>query len=108
LAPAGRLTDDAAATVYFCCSEALQNVAKYAGASHVSIEVMAVGGELMFAVADDGRGFDPNRGPAAGGGLHGLDDRASLYGGWIAVDAAPGGGTRVRGAVPLLPVAAAS
>jgi signal transduction histidine kinase len=95
------LTEEAATAVYFCCSEALQNVAKYADASHVSVEVSAVGGELVFAVADDGKGLDPARGWDADGGLRGLDDRASLQGGWIAVDAAPGGGTRVRGAIPL-------
>jgi two-component system sensor histidine kinase UhpB len=79
----------------------LQNVAKYAGANHVSVEVTAVGAELVFAVADDGRGFDPARASDADGGLRGLDDRACMLGGWIAVDAAPGGGTRVRGAIPL-------
>jgi len=101
VAPTDRLTDDAAATVYYCCSEALQNVAKYAGASRVSIEVTAVGGELVFAVADDGRGLAPDQVADARGGLPGLVDRVSLHGGWIAVDSAPDGGTRVRGAIPL-------
>ena len=100
-APSDRLTDDAAATVYFCCSEALQNVVKYAGATRVSIEVTALGGELIFAVADDGRGLDPGRTSDARGGLPGLADRVSLHGGWIAVDPPPGGGTRVRGGIPL-------
>jgi signal transduction histidine kinase len=101
LPPTDRLPDEVASAVYYCCSEALQNVAKYAGASRVSVEVTAVDGQLVFAVADDGRGFDPTRGSDGEGGLRGLDDRASLHGGWIAVDATPGGGTRVRGAIPL-------
>jgi signal transduction histidine kinase len=101
LGPTGCLPDDAASAVYFCCSEALQNVAKYANASHVSVEVTAVDGEVMFAVADNGRGFDPASASDTEGGLRGLDDRTCMLGGWIAVDTTPGGGTRVRGAIPL-------
>jgi signal transduction histidine kinase len=97
---AERLADDAVATVYFCCSEALQNVVKYAKATRAGIEVTAAGGELRFTVTDDGTGIDPARLADPGGGLSGLDDRVSLVGGWIAVESPPGGGTRVRGAVP--------
>ena len=96
----GQVADDAAAAVYFCCSEALQNVAKYAAAAHVSIDVRGSGTDLVFAVTDDGSGFDPAEAADSLGGLRGLDDRASLLGGWIAVDAAPGRGTRVRGMIP--------
>jgi signal transduction histidine kinase len=94
------IDDDAAAAVYFCCSEALQNVAKYACASHVSVQVHDAAGQVEFVVTDDGAGFEPVAGGDALGGLRGLDDRASLLGGRIAVDSAPGRGTRVRGAIP--------
>ena len=59
------------------------------------------GGDIVFEVTDDGIGIDPSAALAELGGVHGLDDRASLHGGWIAVDSAPGGGTRVRGAIPV-------
>ena len=98
---AEHLDDDAVATVYFCCSEALQNVVKYANATHAGIDVTAVGGELRFAVTDNGTGIDPARVADPEGGLRGLDDRVSLHGGWIALDSSPVGGTRVRGAVPV-------
>jgi signal transduction histidine kinase len=96
-------TPDAVAAVYFCCSEALQNVMKYAQASTVVIEVSVVGAEIHFAVVDDGTGLDPSRSTDRAGGLAGLDDRVSLQRGWIAVNSVPGGGTRVRGAVPVTP-----
>jgi signal transduction histidine kinase len=102
---AERLDDDTVATVYFCCSEALQNVVKYANATHAGIDVTATGGELRFTVTDDGTGIDPALVADPEGGLRGLDDRASLHGGWIAVDSSPGG-TRVRGAVPVSAVLA--
>ena len=94
------IDDDAAAAVYFCCSEALQNVAKYARARSVSIQVRGEAGRVEFVVTDDGAGFDPVTGGDSLGGLRGLDDRASLLGGRIAVDSAPGRGTRVRGSIP--------
>jgi len=78
----------------------LQNVAKYARASHVSVQVHDAAGQVEFVVTDDGAGFEPVAGGDALGGLRGLDDRASLLGGRIAVDSAPGRGTRVRGAIP--------
>jgi len=98
------IDDDSAAAVYFCCSEALQNVTKYAGARTVTLQVRGRADQVEFVVTDDGAGFDPARFDRAGsdslGGLRGLDDRVSLLGGWIAVDSAPGRGTRVRGSVP--------
>lgn len=94
------IDDDVAAAVYFCCSEALQNVAKYARARTVSVQVRGAAGQVEFVVTDDGTGFDPATGGDSLGGLRGLDDRASLLGCRIAVDSAPGRGTRVRGAIP--------
>ena len=54
----GRYPQDIEAAVYFCCLEALQNVQKYAEASHVTLRLDEVGGVLRFAVQDDGKGFD--------------------------------------------------
>ena len=44
--------------VYFSCLEALNNVAKYAEAEHVSITLARRDGSLAFDVTDDGVGFD--------------------------------------------------
>ncbi len=88
------IDDDAAAAVYFCSSEALQNVAKYARAENVSVQVLGAAGQIEFIVTDDGAGFDPATGGDPLGGLQGLDDRVSLLGGRIAVESAPGRGTQ--------------
>ena len=99
------IDDDVAAAAYFCCSEALQNVIKYARARTVSVQVRVRSGQVEFAVTDDGTGFDAGSAGDSLGGLQGLDDRASLLGGRIEVDSAPGRGTRVRGSIPAVSAA---
>jgi signal transduction histidine kinase len=89
------------AAVYFCMVEALQNAAKHARASRITLRATQVGSELRFEVADDGVGFDPVRNGSARGGLAQLGDRLAPLGGWLDVSSAPGTGTQVRGVVPV-------
>ena len=49
------------AAVYYCCVEALQNVAKHAGPDATAlVEVVRRDGLLVFTVSDDGCGFRPS------------------------------------------------
>ena len=73
---------DVEAAVYFSCLEALQNVAKYARASNVTISLARDDGHLAFAVADDGVGFDPEA-AHQGTGLQGIADRMDALGGTL-------------------------
>jgi signal transduction histidine kinase len=84
--------------------EALTNVAKHAGASHVHVEVARANGTVSVVVEDDGRGFDPANAMSTDGGglgLFGMKERAGYIGGRVDVASAPGGGTRVRAEIPL-------
>jgi signal transduction histidine kinase len=96
----GRFPEETEAAVYFCCIEALQNVAKYAAASRAAITVRAATGTLTFSVADDGAGFDAARTPL-GAGLRNMSDRLSALGGHLKVTSAPGEGTTITGRLPL-------
>ena len=60
----GQFPEETEAAVYFCCIEALQNIAKHAAASRAGITLRAAAGTLTFSVADDGTGFDAARYPA--------------------------------------------
>src|SRR5206468_10316670 len=76
----GRYPIELEAAVYFCTLEALQNAAKYANATQITIAFLVRNDALEFTVADDGVGFDP----AAGGngtGVPGMRDRISVSGG---------------------------
>jgi signal transduction histidine kinase len=95
----GRYPPEVEAAVYFCCLEALQNVAKYANASTARLRLVDRDGMISFTVTDDGKGFDLARTPL-GTGLQGMKDRLEALGGTLTVDSSPGTGTRVGGGIP--------
>jgi signal transduction histidine kinase len=99
-ATVGRHAPEMESALYFCCLEALQNVSKYARASHVTIQLLDGAGELRFEVCDDGDGFDTEA-EARGSGLQGMSDRLAALDGTLEVRSAPGAGTTVIGRVPL-------
>jgi signal transduction histidine kinase len=96
----GRHSQEEEAAVYFCALEALQNVAKYAGASRAVIRLAERDGHLAFEVEDDGVGFD-TAAVSYGTGLQGMADRLAALGGELEVRSEPGRGTAVIGLVPL-------
>ena len=90
------------AIVYFCCLEAMDNASRHAGAgAQVTVRAAEEGGELVFAVSDDGLGFDPST-VDDDGGLQHVADRLDAVGGMLEVESAPGQGTVVRGTVSLV------
>jgi signal transduction histidine kinase len=102
----GRFPQEQEAAVYFCCLEALQNVAKYGGATNAIVRLTEHNGELSFEVTDDGRGFDTST-TSYGTGLQGMADRLSALGGELEVRSGPGQGTTVTGRLPVRDRAAA-
>ena len=96
----GRYPAEVETAVYFCCLEALQNVAKHArDARAVSLTVVDDGG-LRFEVRDDGPGLAADL-AAAGQGLTNMRDRLAAVGGELTIASEPGGGTAVSGVIPL-------
>jgi signal transduction histidine kinase len=96
----GRYPQDVEAAVYFSCLEALNNVAKYAGATAATVSLTQPDGQLLFSVVDDGRGFDAS-GTTYGTGLQGMADRLDAVGGGLRVDSRPHEGTTITGWVPV-------
>src|SRR5690349_13208124 len=95
----GRYPQDIEAAVYFCVLEALQNVAKYAGATRAEVRLAASGHDLRFEVTDDGAGFDPES-RDYGTGLQVMADRLHAHGRSLDVRSQPGRGTTVTGRLP--------
>ena len=85
------------AAIYYVVSEALTNVAKYAQATRVTVEVARTEGRAVLAISDDGvGGADPDR----GSGLRGLADRIAALDGRLQVDSTPSRGTRIYADIP--------
>jgi signal transduction histidine kinase len=88
----GELATDVEAVV----REAVSNVARHAGAQHVTT-TLDVADDVVVEVVDDGRGLD-ERAPRSG--LRNLEQRARERGGDLTVVTLPDGGTRLRWFVP--------
>ncbi|HEY7073902.1 MAG TPA: histidine kinase, partial [Solirubrobacteraceae bacterium] len=96
-APEERYPAPVEATVYFVVSEALANVAKYAGATHATVAARREGERVVVEIGDDGVGGAQ---VGAGSGLRGLVDRVGALDGDLTVESPPGAGTRIRASVP--------
>lgn len=79
--------------------EALTNVLRHAQASRVTVRLGCDGERLRLCVVDDGHGMPAEAGP--GLGLVTMRERAEQLGGWLRIDAAADGGTRVLAELPL-------
>jgi len=81
--------------------EALNNVARHAGARAASVTLREMDDGLLLAVRDGGVGFDPEN-PRKGMrlGLVGMRERVRLVRGTLDVESAPGRGTTIVAWVP--------
>jgi PAS domain S-box-containing protein len=93
-----RLPESVEIAFYYVAAEALANVAKYANAEHVELELRVADGLATLRVADDGvGGADESRGT----GLLGLADRLEAIGGSLSVRSTNGAGTSITAVAPL-------
>ncbi|MEO8278873.1 MAG: CHASE3 domain-containing protein [Ideonella sp.] len=100
-----RLAPSAELTVFRLVQEACTNIAKYAKASEVKIQLLATGDGGVIEVQDNGVGFDTNtqRHPASHG-LLGMRFRVEAEGGRMKLESAPGHGTLVSATLPSPPL----
>jgi signal transduction histidine kinase len=98
--PDGRLPQTIETAAYFVIAEALTNVAKYAHARSVTVQVVHENGEALVEVRDDGVG---GADPSAGSGLRGLSERIAALHGDLRLDSPSGQGTTVRARFPVSP-----
>lgn len=94
-----RLRGDARRDVYLVFKEAANNAARHSGCSSFHVEMARDRRWLAISISDDGRGFDGADGD--GNGLSNMRRRATIAGGTLTLDAAPGRGTTVTLTVPL-------
>ena len=95
-----RLPTEVETTLYRIVQEALSNVVKHAGATHVSVIVGRRGSSVVAIVEDDGVGFAAGDVREDALGLLGMRERLALVGGTLEIESADGAGTTVAAQVP--------
>lgn len=74
--------------------ESVNNSIKYARCSRIVVRISTSGNSVTLRIADDGIGFDPSQ-PVEGNGLKNIRRRATKIHYTVAIDSAPGAGTRI-------------
>ncbi len=87
--------------IYRVAQEALQNIAKHAGATRVRTLLDYADGGVKLVIIDNGQGFDPDNSGGgydgkSGMGLNSMRERVDATGGTFMIKSAPGKGVEVR------------
>ncbi|HEX8918025.1 MAG TPA: PAS domain S-box protein [Chloroflexota bacterium] len=101
----GALTPEIEVALFRIAQEALTNAGKHAHATHVRLSLFFTARAVHLSLEDNGRGFDrrhvPNPTREGRLGLYGMQERAALLGGTLAIHTSPGRGTTVEVELPL-------
>jgi PAS domain S-box-containing protein len=96
-----RFASEVECTVYRIAQEALNNVAKHAGARSVNVLLEQRGDNLVLVIEDDGVGIKPGQSTEKMIGLTGMRERAAAVGGTLEFEPTPGGGTTLLAHIPV-------
>lgn len=97
-----RYDDDMSTALFRILQEALTNVARYAGATRVEVELGERNGHLVLEVRDNGKGIEQSELKDTGSlGILSMRERAFLLGGEVFIEGTRGEGTAVRVQVPV-------
>ncbi|HZQ48128.1 MAG TPA: triple tyrosine motif-containing protein, partial [Verrucomicrobiae bacterium] len=87
--------------LFLTAKEALNNVARHAGATEVWLRLKVGGSELQICIEDNGKGFAAGSTRQFGNGLDNMKKRMDEIGGVFELTSVPGGGTSIRLRFPL-------
>lgn len=79
--------------------EAVNNIAKYAEATSVSVDIIKKDNHLQLAITDNGKGFDTGS-ITSSNGLRNMQSRAAALKGSLQINSMPGNGTSVVLLIP--------
>jgi signal transduction histidine kinase len=91
-----QLAPDEQIEVFRIVQEGLANARKHAEAQRVWVTIGRRGDARLVVLRDDGSGFEPAEGSAAGQGLRNMRQRAAAIGGVFSLSSTPGSGTALE------------
>ena len=87
--------------LYRIVQEALNNIIKHSNADQAYIKLLNDNDFIYLSIQDNGKGFKPHDSGSQGGhGLHNMQERIKLLGGFIDLKSAAGKGTLIQIQVP--------
>ena len=95
------LAQKSSVAMYRIAQESINNAAKYAKATTVSVTLRCDGTALVLQIVDDGVGFDARHMRPQSHGLPGMRQRMIGLGGTLQVESQLGRGTRVQARLPI-------
>lgn len=96
-------TSDQSVAIYRIVQEALTNIAKYAKATSVWVELFRQEDRWQLRVRDDGVGMDPEKQHhPTSHGLISIRERVHVLGGDVSVKGRPGDGTSIEVSLPVI------
>lgn len=96
------IDNEKATHIFRIFQEALNNIAKHAGASLVSVRITLEDDDFIMSIADNGKGFDPGRVTKKSLGLTTIKERSKLLKAQYQIQSSPGRGTEVKLIMPLI------
>lgn len=87
--------------LYRIAQEAVTNIVQHSEADRASIQLIIQPDQVKLIIADDGRGFEPDKIPPDRFGLLGLNERTKLLDGHLDLTSSPDSGTRIEVSLPI-------
>jgi signal transduction histidine kinase len=102
--PAAKLPETTRRNIFLTVKESFNNISKHAWCNQVRVVIRCGDQTAELSIADDGKGFDPEKLRPFANGLLNMQHRIEQVGGRYEILSAPGKGTRTLVAVPFVTV----
>jgi ligand-binding sensor domain-containing protein len=91
---------EARKNILLIVKEAMNNIAKYSGASHAAVHIATDEKNILIKITDNGKGFENNNIPK-GNGLNNMKQRSAILEGTFIYSSSPGKGTTIQCSIPI-------
>ncbi len=97
-----KLTSNKSTAIFRIFQEALTNIARHSGADKVTISLLTNQNDLNLEIIDNGKGISTEQiKDLKSLGIHGMEERALIFGGQVTLDGTSGKGTKVKVEIPI-------
>ena len=97
-----QLSSNKSTAIFRIFQEALTNIARHSGADKVNISLLSDQKNITLEVTDNGKGISAEQvRDFKSLGIHGMEERAMIFGGQVTFDSISGKGTKVKVEIPI-------